>query len=162
MSGIDRALQREYLAAIVEAYPRETIASQIGAFHNDERLVINISYLRDHGLVEAAIKTSSDGSQSMSVGKMRATVKGIDFLADDGGLSALLGVVTVRFDTDTLKAIIGNHVDASSIPPEEKSKIRKWLEIAGTEGLKEATKRLVAAGIDYSPQIWQMLQSIST
>src|SRR5882672_5223716 len=49
------------------------------------------------------------------------TVKGLDFLQDDGGLGAILNVVTVRFEAETLRALIEAKVDASDEPPEQKS-----------------------------------------
>ena len=81
---------------------------------------------------------------------------------DDGGLTAILGVVTVRFDADTLKALIEARVERSDLPPQEKSRITKWLQQAGSETLKEATKRLVGAALDRLPDAIQLLQTLPT
>ena len=47
-------------------------------------------------------------------GGARITAKGIDFLEDDGGLSAILGVVTVKLHADTLREMLAKKIDASS------------------------------------------------
>ena len=46
---------------------------------------------------------------------------GIDFLTDDGGLSAILGVVTVKLHSDTIQALIAAKIDQAEISDSEKA-----------------------------------------
>ena len=45
---------------------------------------------------------------------------------DDGGLSAILGVVTVKLHSDTIQALLNTKIDQADIPPEEKSKLKDY------------------------------------
>jgi hypothetical protein len=75
----------------------------------------------------------------------------LDFLADDGGLSAILGVVTVRLDATTIRDLIAAKVDAAAIPIEEKSVLKRNLAALSETALKGATTDLVKAGLDHLP-----------
>lgn len=44
----------------------------------------------------------------------------MDFLADDGGLSAILGTVIIKFETEQLKAILAAKIMSSDLSPERK------------------------------------------
>jgi hypothetical protein len=59
-------------------------------------LAHKLQYLAEHGLVNSGVRKSQSGDtedQWYEVGT-KITAKGLDFLADDGGLSALLGAGT--------------------------------------------------------------------
>ena len=51
------------------------------------------------------------------------TGNGMDFLADDGGLSAVLDAVTVKLHENTLKKLIANRISESDLPASEKSQL---------------------------------------
>jgi len=63
---------------------------------------VNLIYLDEHGLVETKqIQFMNEAHPRVSVA--RITAKGLDFLQDDGGLGAILGVVIVRFEAETVR-----------------------------------------------------------
>ncbi|MGO2959581.1 MAG: hypothetical protein ACTIDN_11190 [Acetobacter sp.] len=66
--------------------------------------LVNLKYIADNDLCDAKIFESLAGISGW--GGARITTDGLDFLTPDGGLSAQLGVVTVRLDADTIKALI--------------------------------------------------------
>ena len=82
----------------------------------------NVYYLKGHGLVDYP-----DDSKCSYIYNLRITAKGIDFLADDGGLSAILGVVTVKLHGDTIQALLAAKIDEADIPPEEKGRLKTEL-----------------------------------
>ena len=114
----------------------------------------NVAYLEEHGLVDA----KWDGNRS--VGKVQITAKGLDFLADDGGLSAILGVVTIRLHEDTLKAILIDRVDASGEPETVKSKIKEQIRALPAEGMKTITTELLKGLLARVPDALPLLQSL--
>jgi hypothetical protein len=61
-------------------------------------------------------------------GNVKITSRGIDFLADDGGLAAILGVVTVKLHEETLKALLEAGVDALPPPQTAKSTLKSHLQ----------------------------------
>lgn len=158
MELLDRAFQRELLAKLAEQYPNPMSCESLGFQPGDQRWNVTTQYLAEHGLIAA---TSADffevGVQTMDA---RITAKGLDFLQDDGGLTAILGVVTVRLDAETIRALIEDKIEETDMPAEEKSRLTKWLSTAGSEALKEATKRLVGAALDHAPDALRLLQTL--
>ena len=134
MDWLDRNLQREILKELNNIYPDSktyeywidaAIAQVLGVIETvgEAELYIakrsaNLRYLAEHGLV-----VCNDKDLSATV---KITAKGIDFLSDDGGLSAILGVVTVKLHSDTIQALIAK-IDQAEISDSEKSWLKKEL-----------------------------------
>lgn len=156
---LDREFQRRVLTELAAAYPETLQPSHFEMEQDDRRWVVNVSYLYEHNLVTAST-TTMQGPVRTLVLQARATAEGLDFLEADGGLGAILNVTTVRFEAETLKAIIGEHIESSALPAPEKSKLKAWLHAAGTEALKEATKRLMGAALEQAPSATQLLQML--
>ncbi len=135
MDWLDRNLQREILKELNNIYPDSktyeywidaAIAQIVGVIETvgEAELYIakrsaNLRYLAEHGLV-----VCNDKNLSATV---KITAKGIDFLTDDGGLSAILGVVTVKLHSDTIQALIAAKIDQAEISDSEKSWLKKEL-----------------------------------
>ncbi|MBW3933226.1 hypothetical protein [Neisseria meningitidis] len=135
MDWLDRNLQHEILKELNNIYPDSktyeywidaTIAQVTGVIETvgEAELYIakrsaNLRYLAEHGLV-----VCNDKNLSATV---KITAKGIDFLSDDGGLSAILGVVTVKLHSDTIQALIAAKIDQAEISDSEKSWLKKEL-----------------------------------
>lgn len=158
MELLDRALQRELLAGLAEAYPSQLPSESLGFQQDDRAWTVNATYLAEHGLID--ITSAEPYSGPYVVVTARITAKGLDFLQDDGGLTAILGVVTVRLDAETIRALIEDKIEETAMPAEEKSRLTKWLSTAGSEALKEATKRLVGAALDHAPDALRLLQTL--
>ena len=155
---LDRALQRQILTAAAERYPAQVAVTDLGFSQTDPALVRTAMYLHEHGLLSATASQSISGPPVVLL--LKATAKGLDFLQDDGGLTALLGVLTVRLDAETLRGLIDDKIDATPMQDAEKSKLKGWLSAASSEALKEATKRLVAAALDHAPDALRLLQTL--
>lgn len=84
----------------------------------------------------------------------------MDFLADDGGLSAILGTVTVRLHADTIRDLIETRISESDAPIEEKRRMIDTLKAMPEEGLKHLTTRLIDFGLGQSPGAWQALAGL--
>ena len=135
MDWLDRNLQREILKELNNIYPDSktyeywidaAIAQIVGVIETvgEAELYIakrsaNLRYLAEHGLV-----VCNDKNLSATV---KITAKGIDFLTDDGGLSTILGVVTVKLHSDTIQALIAAKIDQAEISDSEKSWLKKEL-----------------------------------
>jgi hypothetical protein len=152
---LDRALQRRLLEKLESAYPA---AVEIRTITEDESAMIrNLRYLAEHGLV------TNTKSQEMSAKLVHAstiTARGLDFLADDGGLTAMLGVVTVKLHADTIRDLIEAKIAASDLPTEEKKRLTNHLRELPGEALKTLTTRLVESGLDNLPNAIQTLKAM--
>ena len=87
----------------------------------------------------------------MLINKPKITEKGLDFLQDDGGLSAILNIVTVKFEADTLKAILENRINQSNLAPESKQSMIDGLRELPAESIKHLTMKLLDEGLENLP-----------
>ena len=136
---LDRAFQLNLLREMAAAYPHPwDCRDRLREVSDEDELLwaANLAYLDEHGLIESRLQIGIDGR--ILFGLPRITMKGMDFVADDGGLSAILGVVTVKIHDDTLKALIRDRIQASDLPEPEK---RRWLD--GLRELPAETTKLL-------------------
>lgn len=147
--SLDRKLQLILLQRLAEEFPA-TVNVQ-GWEGELPGATVNLAYLHEHGLCDVKF------SQAISIKVPRpitakATARGMDFLADDGGLSAILGVVTIKLHDDTIKAIIESRIMESDLPePDKKRFIDQLRELPG-EATKHLVLKLVDLGLEKGPQ----------
>ena len=137
---LDRELQLELLKKLADSYPD---TRDVQRWESEfPGAMSNLAYLSEHGLCD--LKTIAVSSVNVPF-KARITAKGMDFLADDGGLSAILGVLTIKLHDDTIKAIIETRIMQSDLPePAKKRMIDRLRSLGG-----EATKHLLLKSLDY-------------
>ena len=82
------------------------------------------------------------------------------FLLTMGGLSAILGTVTVKLHSDTIKDLLNTKLAQSTLPPDEKSWVRKQIDTMTGESLKTLTKALVEQGLSQVPNLYAWVQTI--
>jgi hypothetical protein len=153
---LDRDFQRELLILAADKYPQP--APLIQGLALERRTRVNVAYLDEHGLIKA-IYSSTHGRRVPPSGVL-ITAKGIDFLADDGGLSAILGVVTVKLHEETLKELVAAKIDASDLPPAEKAKFLTQLRELPGETTKHLVLKLVDAGLENWHKALPLLQGM--
>ena len=166
MDWLDRNLQHEFLSELYKVYQdsitydyyiNAAIAQTSGVIEAEEdasfvlKQSANLQYLAEHGLVVF-------DNETLITATVKITAKGIDFLMDDGGLSAILGVVTVKLHSDTIQALLNTKIDQADIHPEEKSKLKVILSKMGDVALAKLTEKAIDAVT--SPQIINLLQSL--
>lgn len=151
----DRKLQRELLESLATAYPSKVYVKKDCEANPEARRAL--AYLSEHGLVTlTAAPLMDDGSLLILDAKI--TAKGIDFIADDGGLSAILGVVTIRLDADTIRQLIESRIAASSLPAKEKKRLVDQLRTMRDHGLKHLVNKLLDVAIEKFPELYPQLQ----
>lgn len=92
----------------------------------------NLIYLSAHGLLEQ---------------------KGIDFIEDDGGLSAILNVSTVKLHPSSVELLI-SVIDGSSLNPSDKQKMIDQLKSLPADAIKQILTELVNKGVSYLPALF--------
>lgn len=154
---LDRTKQLAMLEALAAVYPRYT--GDLGVDPVTEEELANLWYLKEQGLVEGALEMSI--SQSFIFQGVKITAKGLDFLADDGGISAILGTLTVRLHADTIRDLLLARIDASDAPADKKSWLRKQLDLASTETIKKIVGSVVDEGIKRAPDLIQLVERVT-
>ena len=108
---LDRALQKHLLEQLAEAYPERRLDLLPDDDPDEKHKIANLVYLEEHQLVEAGLDQGLDGHYSHYGAKI--TARGLDFLQDDGGLTAILGTVTVKLHEDTIRDLLKTKLENS-------------------------------------------------
>ncbi|MBN8884173.1 MAG: hypothetical protein J0I77_00505 [Rudaea sp.] len=153
--ALDRQAQLDAMNLLKGLYPEWHYALAVDEPHIAAPVA---AYLEEHGLIAVHWIESTDTPKH--VGGARITARGLDFLADDGGLGAILGVVTVKLHAETLRELLLRRVEESDAPEKEKSLMRKALEKAGEKSLEAIAKEGVSKALTYGPTAWQWLHTL--
>lgn len=148
---LDRAVQRLILNELAEIYPYRVETDALEARIGPEPYGYNLSYLIEHGLVDSQSIDYMDGGMDFHPPKI--TAKGLDFLQDDGGLSAILNTVTVRLHDDTIRRLLLDRVEKSDEPPSVKERLKEAIRSAPASALSQVAGEAVAAGVERLPDI---------
>lgn len=159
---LNRDLQRDVLQKLADAYPGLTTEAwhEIQQMADEETIIGNLLYLEAHGLVEASLKRALNG-QFVFAGKLEITARGLDFLADDGGLSAILGVVTIRLHDDQVRLMLETRIQGSDAPAEEKQKWLDQLRGIPADATKHLVHKLIEAGLARWPDVLAAMQTLA-
>ncbi|MEQ6971614.1 hypothetical protein ABN180_01350 [Klebsiella pneumoniae] len=151
MDKFDRKLQREILQACVDSYPAAPLLEQFNltevaecAESNIQKLLANINYLCEHGLIKNHSSIILNDHSILT--RITATAKGIDFMLNDGGLSAILNVQTIKLHRDAV-VVLEDLIAISNMNDEQKEKAKSALGELPTEALKAMVQAAVAAGL---------------
>ena len=150
--SIDRLFQNQILNIAAKCYPCSVNYELDELFKNveEQKIAANLCYLAEHKLIkDKPIEVSVDGI--ISLGNVCITHRGLDFLADDGGLGAILSVVTVKFETETLKALLENRIINSDLDPDNKKSMIDALRELPADGIKHLTMKLLDEGLENLP-----------
>jgi hypothetical protein len=152
---LNRARQREMLQALADVYP----SYAVDFLRKDAELedLANLWYLREHDLIKSPMEHTLTGAIIFEGATI--TAKGLDFLADDGGLSAILGTLTVRLHADTIRELLLSRIDQIALPSEQKGWLKKSVETMSTEALKILVKSLLEKGLEAGPDLLAMAKA---
>lgn len=151
-----RALQREMLEHLRDHYPNES--SDVLSLGDPKYCAGNLYYLRELGLVRLVEGQFMDGTRHLSSATI--TAKGIDFIEDDGGVSALLGTVTIKLHEDTLRRLIESKVKASDAPEDQKTGLLQAIREAPGDAIKHLTEKLLDLGLENAPKAIPLIQTL--
>lgn len=155
---IDREVQNKLLQRLADEYPQPVEALELGRGIDPQLLDPTIAYLEEHGLVRATFIGSLNMGSPLLEAKI--TARGIDFLADDGGLGAILAVVTVKMHEDTLKQLIASKLEAADLPPQDKKRFLDQLRELPGETTKHLALKLVDVGLENWHKALPLIQSM--
>lgn len=160
MEKLDRDLEKKILETAFKAYPRPISFSDIcGSSEREDEFMAEVKYLSEHRLIKVDIKANLN-SYMVIASPIYITKDGIDFLQNDGGLSAILGVVTIKIHDDTIKKLVSEKILASDLPQPQKQKFLDQLRSLPAESTKHLVMKLVDAGLENTPKLLPLLQSL--
>lgn len=78
----------------------------------------------------------------------KITAKGLDFISDDGGLSSILGIVTVKLHQDTITALMVDKIEKSNAEPSIKKQLVEKIKALPAEALQRVSLKALEAGLE--------------
>lgn len=156
---LDRGLQLQILTVLRDEYPEFGEIDKL--FETDEKKIqVNLFYLAEHGLIEpSAIRNGFGVPRMMLLAKI--TADGLDFLEADGGLGAILNVITVKFDAESIRKLIEEKILQSPIAKEEKESLLGKVRGFSGDVLKTIVLKLVEIGVEKPEQITKLIDMLS-
>ncbi|WP_422101891.1 hypothetical protein [Vreelandella sp.] len=165
---VNRELQRDILKMLKKGLLKDTnfTLARISETATLEEAKFSINYLNDLHLIENGdakpmINRWVVGSDEPFVKPSeilisgRITAKGVDFLEEDGGLSAVLDTVTVKLHADTIRDLIeAKIISNQDISIEEKTSLLKSLKKMPEEAMRQLTQKLIGYGLEQAPSAW--------
>lgn len=154
MDKFDRNLQREILKCCIDAYPNairdlgdDYRCDAISSSPKD-KLIANLFYLSGHNLITINPgKSVIDEDSTYSIlDSAEITCRGIDFMQNDGGLSAILNVQTIKFHREAV-VVLEDLIAMSNMNDEQKEKAKSTLGELSTEALKTVVQAATTAGL---------------
>jgi hypothetical protein len=146
---LDREMQQALLMEMRDQYPEHLHFLPLDGQYPTKAIHANLIYLEENALCDSGLKPNMVGYSY--IGGARITARGLDFLAGDGGLSAILGIVTVRLHGDTIRDLIAAKIEASPLAEGEKSALRKHVAALPEMALRAAATDLMKSGLDHLP-----------
>jgi len=151
MDKFDRTIQRRLLQYLCDIYPAtadsRSLTEFVEGFGGQENFTANILYLSDHGLIETKVSSELARRIPMTIDSLtKITHKGIDFIRDDGGLSAILNVQTIKFHRDAV-VVLEDLIALSGMNDAEKENAKSKLSELTTESLKTVVQTVTTAGL---------------
>lgn len=156
---LDRQLQKELLEKMANAYPNRINVHYITSSTEEgfvAKYVANMAYLEEHGLAHSGLHR---GLSDISISDPKITAKGMDFIADDGGLSAILGTVTVKLHDETLRALLALTIEKADLTQPDKQKLLDELRELPAESIKHLTLKLLDKGLESLPAALAVIQT---
>ena len=157
MKPLDRALQNEILQRMASAYPAAVDFSGQNGERSFSDIHATLAYLDEHRLAKLTLERYLDNSIQTFTG--RITGKGLDFLADDGGLGAILDVVTVKLHHDTVRDLLVARVQESTADDSVKGQMVSALKNLPAATMQRVAQQAIDAGLRQLPNVAQWVQS---
>lgn len=155
---LDRELQRNILRSMANQYPEVVPIQSLKNEFPEQNVEINLHYLTEHALIDANIQLKGG---AYSYGSPRINHRGMDFLADDGGLAAILGVVTVKLHDQTIRDLLEKKIQDSGEDPAVKASLLKAIREAPSSAIKQISEYAIQKGLENLPNITPLLQMLT-
>ncbi|OTP82630.1 hypothetical protein [Gilliamella apicola] len=166
MDKFPRDKQNQLLTMLYDKFPdvlsSEEYNTLVKLFGTERNLYSNLWYLYQHGLIEdfqiASIPMNCDITDLILIEKIKITTKGIDFIRDDGGLSAIINVTTIKVHNETLDKL-EDIINKSSLTPAEKATYLGKLKELPVDATKHLVLKLLDLGLSRTPDVIQLISS---
>lgn len=155
---LDREFQKQILTDVAGLYPQAADIQRSYGHQDDNRLLVNLHYLHEHGLVDFRFTEFLDRTLKMHTVKI--TAKGMDFITQDGGLSAILGVVTVKLHDETIRELLIKKVEEAPGDATVKSNLVEKIKALPADALGKITMDGLDKALSTAPKLLDLLSGL--
>ncbi|MCW2477765.1 hypothetical protein [Candidatus Symbiopectobacterium sp. NZEC135] len=158
MDKFDRELQKHILSVCISCYPKCSLKEEFDTNimpKDEDKILANISYLAEHNLL--TIFPQRTDERYYVLDNLRATASGVDFMLNDGGLTSMLNIQTIRLHRDTVTAL-EDIIALSNISEPEKAGIVSKLRQLPADAITHLTNELVVKGALSLPAALPLIQ----
>lgn len=148
---IDRDLQKRILTDLSNVYPKWADITDIDEYYqqlDDRTLIANLKYLAQNELITECIDITTDGMYILQPTEITHT--GLDFLADDGGLRAILNTVTVKIEPSQMAQLLKT---IAQLPEAEQKTFFETIKDAPNKAVENLIEKSVEKGVDNIPAL---------
>lgn len=160
MDKFDRSLQKELLQLLYDTHPKSLhpmrFQELVNLFGGENALASNLIYLYEHGLITNCLKRGINDF-IINTGSLFITNKGIDFMRNDGGLSSILNIQTVKFHDSTITAL-EDIIRVANLPEEKKSGLISKLRELPADAIKHLTLQLLTPAVLHPQAVIQSIE----
>lgn len=165
MDKFPREIQNELLMHLYTVFPHcinhEKYTYFEGKFNSSDEFAGNLIYLSKHGLIEASLSQSLGGDIFVNTSSIKITHRGIDFIRDDGGLSSILNIATVKIHDDTIEKLAGM-INGLDLSPKEKETYFAKLKELPLDATKHLMTKIIDLGLSQAgPSVLQLIDNLS-
>lgn len=154
---MNRQRQLEILTILDDIHPEALPARKFPDHLEPSCLLSDLFYLQGHNLIEFTYCKKGNAGWSIT---SRITSRGMDFLKDDGGLSAILGVVTIKLHEDTIRELLLIAVDQSATTKSDKETLKATISRTPSTAFSEIVRELCRRAVLQSPDALQLIRDI--
>ncbi|MCP1313002.1 MULTISPECIES: hypothetical protein [unclassified Halomonas] len=158
MAKPDKTIWIEMLEAAAETYPDDCEADQWNKKLGKSVANANINYLVEHNLVTGLARKRMGDIDSY--GNITITSAGLDYVSQDGGLTAELGVVTIRLEAEAIQALVTAQIEMAEATRQEKNLLRQQLQALSKEGHQRLANQLIRLGLEGAPRSIEWLKTL--
>ncbi len=141
----NRKLQYDVLKALAEVFPDSLLVASLPGYEIGRNFMGNLFYLKEHGLIEGG--DIREPGQCRSMVDAQITKTGLDFIADDGGLPAILGHYQIKLKKDELIFIIDSSLKQSGLAEGRREEIVESLSSFTPVILKKLIEQYLSVSI---------------
>jgi hypothetical protein len=159
---LDRDYQRGLLQALYEDYPaygsHRAFEKLPDSDEGKMKYVANMVYLEEEGLISSGIGIGINGP--VIRGMPRLNHNGANLIKGDGGIAAVLGEVTVRFHTETLRELLETGIlRHPGLTGEEKVNLSGRIKALPYDSIKHLLMKLLDAAVSRLPDAARIFAS---
>lgn len=157
---LDRALQLQLMNVLCDRYPAAVTPKMRLIDFDNPATLRNLRYLQEHKLIALGFKHDIDSGEMYALFAI-ATSDGMDFLEQDGGLTAMLRVTTVRLHADTLRQLLEARITATpSLPEEQKATLLARLRQLPAKSIERLADKLLDQALTKAPDAIEWISTL--